>query len=366
MASFRTFHRLYILFSDLMGDDEENYALFLSKLRQWGVVASIPRSVPKAVDYTDIFAELSVNDDYFSEHFRVSRHTFDILLEYIEPSISRHNRGGNHPVPPEKQLYIFLWYLSNLCSMREVSQLFDVSMSTVHKVVTNTSKVIASLQNRMIRWPDEQRRAEIAATVQQNSGFPGVVGFLDGTHIRLSSPIGQDRDYYNRKGYPSMQLQLAVDHELQIISAYTGWPGCCHDARVLRNSMIYQKAERGQLFSNAQHLFADNAYPLRNWLITPFRCVGNITRQQRRFNKRFSGQRQTVERAIGHLKGRFRRLREIPFHNADDVCHMIIAACVCHNICVLADDDVEHFMDNDGLLHPNNYQKTFTRMVTMV
>jgi len=64
-------------------------------------------------------------------------------------------------------------------------------------------------------------------------------------------------------------FQIVVDKDLTIISAYTGWPGCTRDARVLRNSQLYHKAEQGELFSQGQHIFADNAYPLRNWLITP-------------------------------------------------------------------------------------------------
>lgn len=31
-------------------------------------------------------------------------------------------------------------------------------------------------------------------------GLPGVDGFLDGTHIRLSSALNGERDFYNRKG----------------------------------------------------------------------------------------------------------------------------------------------------------------------
>ncbi|XP_041372407.1 putative nuclease HARBI1 isoform X2 [Gigantopelta aegis] len=243
--------------------------------------------------------------------------------------------------------------------MREVSQVFGVSMSTVHGVVQKLCDVILRLRNRLIRWPNEQQRQDIAQAVQGTSGFPGVIGYLDGTHIRLSAPIGGDRDYYNRKGFPSMQLQVVVDPNMTIISAYTGWPGCTHDARVLRNSQLFHKAEAGELFSPNQHIFADSAYPLRNWLITPIRNVGNLTPQQRRFNTKCSGQRQTVERAIGHLKGRFRRLREVPFHSAEEVCKFIIAGCICHNVCVMCEDDVDNYIETDGPLHPNNYQNIY-------
>lgn len=154
-------------------------------------------------------------------------------------------------------------------------------------------------------------------------------------------------------------FQIVVDKDLTIISAYTGWPGCTHAARVLRNSQLYHKAEQGELFSQGQHIFADNAYPLRNWLITPFRTVGDITPVQKRFNRKFSGLRQTVERAIGHLKGRFRRLREIPLHSPEDICKVIIVGCILHNVCVLCNDDKENLIETDGPLHPNNFQNIY-------
>jgi hypothetical protein len=47
------------------------------------------------------------------------------------------------------------------------------------------------------------------------------------------------------------------------------------------------------------------------------------------------------ERAFGHLKGRFRRLREIPLHSIRDICQLIYADCILHNFCILHDEDVE-------------------------
>lgn len=154
-------------------------------------------------------------------------------------------------------------------------------------------------------------------------------------------------------------FQIVVDKDLTIISAYTGWPGCTHDARVLCNSQLYHKAEQGELFSQGQHIFADNAYPLRNWLITPFRTVGDITPVQKRFNRKFSGLRQTVERAIGQLKGRFRRLREIPLHSPEDICKVIIVGCILHNVCVLCNDNIANNCQN---IYQNGYHGVARRM----
>lgn len=52
------------------------------------------------------------------------------------------------------------------------------------------------------------KQLQIAEEVENSRGIPGLVGFIDGTHIRLTHAPNGDNDYYNRKGYPSMQLQV--------------------------------------------------------------------------------------------------------------------------------------------------------------
>ena len=142
---------------------------------------------------------------------------------------------------------------------------------------------------------------------------------------------------------------------MYIQHAYTGWPGCTHDARVLRNSDLYQNAER--FFMPNKFIIGDSAYPLCDWLITVFRDNGHLTHAQRRFNYKLSSLRQTVERTIGHLKGRFRRLREVPLHNLRSICQLIMAGCVLHNLCIIGNDEIQDFINNDPeeALHPNNY-----------
>lgn len=103
-------------------------------------------------------------------------------------------------------------------------------------------------------------------------------------------------------------------------------------------------------------ILADSAYPLKQWLITPFKDTGRLTVLQRRFNRVLSGSRQSVERCIGHLKGRFRRLREITLHDPEEIVENIVCGCILHNLCILNNDLIEQYIDEaqeDG--HPNNY-----------
>ena len=107
----------------------------------------------------------------------------------------------------------------------------------------------------------------------------------------------------------------------------------------------------------------DSAYPLRSWLVTPFRDTGHLTARQRKYNRTVSAQRQCVERSIGMLKGRFGRLREVPMHDPADT--LIISACILHNICIEAGDvadDISQTDDDDG--HPNSTSALHPRNVS--
>ncbi|KAL3862227.1 hypothetical protein ACJMK2_008213 [Sinanodonta woodiana] len=142
---------------------------------------------------------------------------------------------------------------------------------------------------------------------QDVNGIPDVAGVTDGTHIRLVNLVAGERDYINKTGFPSVQRQIVVDDRILIPDAFVGWPGSTHDARALRNSPLYEKAENNQILRR-EFLVGDSAFPLKIWLQTLFRDNGHLTAQQRRYTRAISGVKQTVERAIGHLKGRFRRL----------------------------------------------------------
>ena len=83
---------------------------------------------------------------------------------------------------------------------------------------------------------------------------------------------------------------------------------------------------------------------VKQWLICPFKENGRLTTRQHRLTCVSSSQRQCVEQAIGHLKDRFRRLREIPMYSPKDICTLIVAACIMHNLCVKAHDNVDEYI----------------------
>lgn len=85
------------------------------------------------------------------------------------------------------------------------------------------------------------------------------------------------------------------------------------------------------------------------WLLTPFKNNGHLTAVQIRYNEKHSGTRQVIERALGLLKGRWRRLKSLEMEAVEEIPSVVSAGCVLHNFCLLADKgDIEQFFDDDN------------------
>lgn len=189
--------------------------------------------------------------------------------------------------------------------------------------------------------------ATIADGFKQRCGMPGVVGAVDGTHIPIPAPRSVHRaSFINRKGHSSMILQLVCDSKLRFLDVYTGWPGSVHDARVFRNSPI---ASRIEDLPDEFHLLGDSAYPISKGMMVPFRDNGHLDNVQKKYNSCHSSTRVDVERSIGLLKCKFRRLKHLEMHLEQEIPTVIVSCCILHNF-ILKFETV----DFDDLLSSDN------------
>ena len=142
------------------------------------------------------------------------------------------------------------------------------------------------------------------------TGFPQVRA-IDGCHIPIICPKDDPEDYHNRKGFYSFILQGFVDSRLCFQNINVSWPGRVHDARNLTNSALYLKAHVGSLVPRVTRqisgveippvVLGDPAYPLKPWLMTPYKNTGNLSRKQLRFSNKLSQTRMVVENSFGRL-----------------------------------------------------------------
>ncbi|XP_055041197.1 uncharacterized protein [Misgurnus anguillicaudatus] len=284
------------------------------------------------------------------KHFRMHRQTFDQLCDTLRPWLTRQNTTYRRAVPVEARVAICIWRLATNQDYRSIGQLFGVGLSTccliTQEVVTAINVV---MKPQYIKHPTAAEFRQIIQGYRDKWRFPQVVGAIDGSHIKITAPHENSADYYNRKGDYSIILQGVVDHNMKFWDINVGRPGKVHDARVFALSSLFQRGSEGTLLPSWTERFegvdvpllllGDSAYPLLTWLMKPYPEGPGVTPQQLNFNHRLSQTRMTVERAFGHLKGRWRCLLKVNETHITFISRIVSACCVLHNYCVENNDE---------------------------
>ena len=145
------------------------------------------------------------------------------------------------------------------------------------------------LMVQLIAWPMGNRSKEVMC-FQETAWNENVIGAIDGSHIAIKAPREHQTDYIKRKGFHSVILQAVCDHQLLFTNCFVGWPGSVHDARVFRNSQIFQAAQTrySTLFPMNSYLVGDAAYPLSRFVLTPFRDTGHLSNKIQNYNYLYS------------------------------------------------------------------------------
>lgn len=97
--------------------------------------------------------------------------------------------------------------------LQVVGDTLGIDKSTVSRCVQKVSDALNAKADQFIKWPSVQRKGDIKQGFFDNGGFPGVVGCIDGTHVRISAPSHDEPSFVNRKGYHSINTQAICDHE---------------------------------------------------------------------------------------------------------------------------------------------------------
>jgi hypothetical protein len=247
------------------------------------------------------------------------------------------------PVSVEKRVAIAIWRLATANQFRTLQELFGVGKSTACTILSEfVCALSVGLKSTFLRRPTPAEYARIAQGFRDRWGFPQCVGAIDGSHSPIIAPSEHRNEYYNRKGWYSIQMQAVCDHRYRFWDVEVGWAGRAHDARVFANADIYKQALAGTLLPTTTERFGntdvplcilgDPAYPLMDWLMKPYPGMG-LDDERTHYNYRQSRARMCIENAFGRLKGRWRCLRTDIENHITLVPSMVVACCILHNIC---------------------------------
>ncbi|XP_062620963.1 putative nuclease HARBI1 [Saccostrea cucullata] len=189
------------------------------------------------------------------------------------------------------------------------------------------------------------------------SGFPNVIGAIDGTHIGIKSPSFEENVFVNRKNYHSINTMAVCDANLKFLNVVAKWPGSSHDSFVWNNSTLCQILEN-KIISRGW-LLGDSGYPLKPYLLTP--VLNPTTGKENAYNTAHMRTRNVIERCFGVWKMRFRCVDTsggtLQF-SPKRTCNIIVATAVLHNICIdnRVPNPVGRAVVNDG--NDNVYRGT--------
>lgn len=110
----------------------------------------------------------------------------------------------------------------------------------------------------------------------------GVIGCIDGSHIKILPPQEYPNSYCNRKNFHSVLLQGVCDNRKLFTHVYAGEPGSMHDSRLFEKSDLFNDIRCGAVtFPNNSHLVGDLAYKLTEYLMVGFKDNGFLTNRQK-------------------------------------------------------------------------------------
>lgn len=151
----------------------------------------------------------------------------------------------NHAVSAELKLLVSLRFYATGSFLQVISDFGGIDKSTVSRIIYEVSRAIAELFRNFIKMPNnEESFRKVSQEFYDIRQFPRCIGAIDCTHIKISSPGGNQAEIYrNRKTFYSYNTQVICDAGLKMQDIVCRWPGSSHDSTIFKNSRIRAKFE---------------------------------------------------------------------------------------------------------------------------
>ena len=157
-AKFKMAHESFVLVDQLsedfdleneLFDDEDDIMVFSA------VSCFMRRDLNRIHGYFEVTVPTYEPSEFLS-HFRMTRGTCEILCREVMNTgrIPAGNTRGRQLIPPTKQVLAFLWSMANQEPTRLVADRFNITMSSVNRVLQRGAQALADLNAEYIKWPN--------------------------------------------------------------------------------------------------------------------------------------------------------------------------------------------------------------------
>ncbi|XP_045031108.1 putative nuclease HARBI1 [Daphnia magna] len=241
---------------------------------------------------------------YFCEEklmrtFRFDRVSIEYITALLEHLFPKRKTKAKRNLRPLDMVLIALQFYATGTFQTVVGNVLRYSQSSVSRSISWVSLALSLISHKHICFPANLNNLKIQFA--EIARIPGIIGCIDGTHIRLQRPTVHEKAYVNRKNYHSISVQGICDANHKFLSVCATKPGSCHDSSIFKCSTIGKKFKAGDFGTSI--MLGDSGYANTPFLIIPYNEPTEAYKT--RFNAAHKTTRCVIDRAFGILKKRF-------------------------------------------------------------
>jgi len=149
LFALEIFTDLEFIINELMVDDDD--VIVLSAIGQ----CYTRRILNRIYNFMEITVPSYLPDE-FKSLFRLTRETCELFAQeaMMAERISLSDTSGRPAIPPAKQVLAFLWSMGNQEPAGAVADRFNITMSTVNRILVRLSQAAVDLSGHYMKWPD--------------------------------------------------------------------------------------------------------------------------------------------------------------------------------------------------------------------
>ncbi|CAB1105184.1 unnamed protein product [Ectocarpus sp. CCAP 1310/34] len=264
-------------------------------------------------------------------------------------------RGTRRCIPVETKVLAVLRILGRGNYFDDVSEVTGMGEATVnHMFHKFTERFAREFFPVWVRMPNEDELKDIMKTYDE-VGMSGAMGSMDGTHIEWTlCPYSQRTSHIGKEGYATLVYNVAVSHDMRVLSCTRGFPGAQNDKTIIKFDKFAMAVRNGwykdveytlkgedgaDIKEKGPWLIVDGGY--HNWkqLQSPIRAPSN--KAESGFKRQLESVRKDSECCFGVVKGRFRICKmQFLYRKKERIDNIFFTCIILHNM-LLAYDGIE-------------------------
>ncbi|CAC5421454.1 HARBI1 [Mytilus coruscus] len=163
--------------------------------------------------YRDRIELATLSDRQIRSRFRFKRESIQFISDLLRNDLS-HTTRRSQPISVEMQVMLALRFYASGSFLEVIGDTMGVDKATACRAVNDVTNALLSKKDQFIKWPARQEERDRNKQGFFRGGlFPGVIGCIDGTHVKIQAPSEDEPAYVNRKGWHSINVQGVCDHE---------------------------------------------------------------------------------------------------------------------------------------------------------